>query len=264
MSLLPHITVLVLTYDEAPNIGRTLAALTSFPKVVVLDSGSTDGTQEIVGRFANTRLCTRPFDSHGAQWSHGLNECGIETEWVLALDADYVLPEALVAEIAALRPPALVAGYRASFDYLVFGRPLSGTLYPPVIVLYRRDKAHYIQIGHTHRLKVEGEVGALEGRIAHEDRKPISRWFASQQSYARLEADFLLGAAPSELRFSDRVRRLAWPAPILVFWATLLGKRCVLDGWRGWYYVLQRTLTELMIAIEIIDRRIRPNAADTE
>src|SRR5262245_47635139 len=104
MSFLDRITVLILTYNEAPNIGRTLDALTVFPEVVVLDSGSTDGTPEIISGYPNARLAIRPFDSHVAQWTHGLTDCGLTRDWVLALDADYVLPKALVREMAQLAP----------------------------------------------------------------------------------------------------------------------------------------------------------------
>jgi hypothetical protein len=45
---------------------------------------------------------------------------------------------------------------------------------------------------------------------------------------------------------------------VLVFFDTLLIKGCIFEGWPGWLYVLQRTLAEIMIAIEIIDRRLRP------
>jgi hypothetical protein len=50
---------------------------------------------------------------------------------------------------------------------------------------------------------------------------------------------------------------MGWPAPILVFFYTLLWKRCVLDGWPGWLYVLQRTFAETIISIEVVDRRLR-------
>ena len=50
---------------------------------------------------------------------------------------------------------------------------------------------------------------------------------------------------------------MGWPAPILVFLYTLVWKRCILDGWAGWLYVLQRTLAEVMLALEIVDRRLR-------
>ena len=64
VSFLDQISVLILTYNEEKNIGRTLAALERFTDIVVLDSGSTDATACIVGSFRNTRLVTRPFDEH--------------------------------------------------------------------------------------------------------------------------------------------------------------------------------------------------------
>jgi hypothetical protein len=56
------------------------------------------------------------------------------------------------------------------------------------------------------------------------------------------------------------VRLLGWPAPILVFLYTLIIKRCALDGWAGWLYVLQRTFAEIALALEIVDRRMRSRA----
>lgn len=257
MSLLEQITVLILTYNEAENIGRTLDALASFPSLVVLDSGSTDGTQDIVAGYRNARLAIRRFDSHASQWNYGLTSCGVFSPWILALDADYVLPASLVHEIAQLTPGNLQSGYRIGFRYCVFGRPLSATLYPPIVALYRRERAYYVQEGHTQRLIVDGTIGRLVNRINHDDRKPLSRWFVSQQKYANLEADHILGIPPSKMRRIDRIRLMAWPAPVLIFLYTLFAKRCILDGWAGWLYVLQRTLAETMLAIEIVDRRLR-------
>jgi glycosyltransferase involved in cell wall biosynthesis len=257
VSFLDEITVLVLTYNEAPNIGRTLDALSRFPEVVVLDSGSTDDTVSIVKRYPNARVTFRPFDTHAAQWTHGLTSCGIQRPWVLALDADYRVPSTLVEEISLLHPETAVSGYRFSFRYCIFERPLSATLYPPVIALYRRERAHYVQEGHTQRVIVGGGVEQLMGRIDHDDRKPLDRWIASQQKYAKLEADHLMSTSSSSLRRVDRIRLLAWPAPIMVFLYTLMMKRCILDGMPGWLYVLQRTLAEMMMAIEIVDRRLR-------
>lgn len=257
MSLLDQTSVLILTYNEAPNLARTLQPLSGFRDVVVLDSGSTDGTLDIVAAAPNARALHRPFDTHAAQWNHGLSGCGITSEWVLALDADYVLGPQVIAEIAALQPAAEVAGYRLSFRYCIHGRPLSGTLYPPVIALYRRARARYVQAGHTQRLDLEGTIGHLVHKADHDDRKPLARWLQSQQAYARLEAAHLLGAEPGDLRVSDRVRRMMVPAPFLVFFYTLIAKRCILDGWRGWFYVLQRVLAEALIALELLDGRLQ-------
>lgn len=257
MSFLAQVSVLILTYNESPNIGRTLDALKGFPEIVVLDSGSTDDTLQIAARYPNVRFSHRPFDNQSGQWSYGLNSCALERDWVLALDADYVMSQALVDELAALAPPETQGGYRASFQYCVFGRPLSRTLYPPVTVLYRRRLAHYVQDGHTQRVVVQGPVTELKGRIQHDDRKPLERWLISQARYAVQEADHLLTTPTSQLRTQDRIRRLIVVAPWLVPLYCMTVGRGVLDGWPGIYYALQRGVAEAILAIHLLERRFR-------
>ena len=265
MNFRNQITVLILTLNEAPNIGRSLQALSSFPEIVVLDSGSNDGTVEIVRRYKNARVVTRPFDNHAAQWNYGLMVCGRQSKWILALDADYQVPLPLADEIAGLTPSDQIFGYRARFRYLVFGRPLAGTLYPPVTLLFRRDRAQYVQEGHTQRVVIEGPVADLQNRVDHDDRKPLSRWFVSQLNYAKLEVDHLLSSPPCELSRADRIRLTGWAAPPLALGYVLIVKGCVLDGWAGWFYALQRTFVESMVAIAILDRRLRKiGAADSK
>jgi glycosyltransferase involved in cell wall biosynthesis len=260
LSFLEKVTVLILTYNEAPNIARTLDALSRFTEIVVLDSGSTDGTIATASRYPNVRIQTRPFDQHAEQWNHGLTACGIERAWVLALDADYVLPPELVEEIDNLPAETLVDGYRVHFRYCINGHRLSAALYPPHIALYRRDRAHYVQDGHTQRVVLQGRIAQLAGFIDHDDRKSLARWLQSQQRYAHLEAEHLLSSPRDQLRRIDRLRLLGWPMPILVPAYTLLIKLCLLDGIAGWIYVLHRTLAEVLIALEIGDRKIRNKA----
>ena len=75
-------------------------------------------------------------------------------------------------------------------------------------------------------------------------------------------SNHLLSAPRTSLRYADKIRLMAWPAPILVFLHTLLGKRVIFDGWAGWFYVLQRTLAETMIALELVDRRLRGTSSE--
>ncbi|KAB2850824.1 MAG: glycosyltransferase family 2 protein [Hyphomicrobiaceae bacterium] len=254
MSLVDDVTVMVITYNEEANIARTLEAVNWAKRILVVDSGSTDATLEIVSRFPQANFITRPFDGFAEQCNFGLGH--VSSPWVLSMDADYEVSRELRAEIAALVPPAGVAGYLAPFVYRIYGRSLRSTLYPPRAVLYRRDRARYRNEGHGHRVEVQGDVRRLSAPIYHDDRKPLSRWISSQQRYAQKEAEHLLNSPRSDLRRSDRIRLMAWPAPLLVFFYTLIIKRCLLDGRAGWYYVLQRTIAECLIAIEIIDRRL--------
>lgn len=253
------ITAMVITFNEAANITRTLEAVAWVKEILIVDSGSTDETLAIVARYPNARVVARPFDTFADQCNYGLTE--VRTGWVLSLDADYELTPSVAAEMRDLVPGGDVSGYRARFVYRVEGRPLRATLYPPRVVLYRRERARYGNEGHGHRVVVDGEVRPLRGAIYHDDRKSLSRWFASQLTYVRQEVDFLLAAPRGELKRSDRIRLMAWPAPILVFFGTLLWKRCLFDGWPGWLYVLQRTVVEMMIAIEIVDRKLRKSSA---
>ena len=222
MSLLDQISVLILTYNEAPNIARTLAPLDRFSSIVVVDSGSTDETLEIARLHPGVRIEYRPFDAHADQWNFGLSVCDPTKAWVLALDADYVLPRTLIDEIERLAPDAHVSGYRVNFRYCVEGRPLRGSLYPSHVVLFRRENARFEQDGHTQRVVVDGAISHLVNLIDHDDRKPLPRWIASQQEYAKLEADHLFDAPPGSLRPVDRLRRMGWPTPILVFFYTLI------------------------------------------
>lgn len=251
--MLDQITPLIITYNEAPNIARTLAALDWARRIVVVDSGSTDGTLDILARFAQVKVAHRPFDDFAGQCNFGLTLIG--TPWVLSLDADHLPTPELTAELARLASDASTMGYRANFIYCIHGHALRGSLYPPRIVLFRTGAAGYAQTGHAHRLEISGAVAELRGRIHHDDRKKLSRWLASQRTYAVQEADYLLAGVP--LSRIDRLRRMAWPAPLLVLVYVLIVKRCLFDGWPGWYYALQRLIAEALLAVEIIDRRLR-------
>ena len=251
--MLDLVTPLILTYNEAPNIGRTLEQLSWARDIVVVDSFSDDETVEIAASFPQVRVVQRKFDNHGAQWNFGLNETCISTEWVLALDADYVLAAKFVDELRSLRTAAETNGYQADFIYCVNGRSLRSGLLPLLTVLYRRNSARYEQDGHAQRLIVDGKVETLRSRILHDDRKSLSRWFQSQQRYMVLEAKKIVSAEAETLGIADRVRRLRVIAPLAVLFYCLIVRGGVLDGWAGFYYAFQRMLAELLLSLYLIE-----------
>jgi glycosyltransferase involved in cell wall biosynthesis len=255
-SILDRITPLILTLDEEPNIERVLSRLAWAREIVVVDSGSTDGTRALLARYANVRCVERRFDSHAAQWNYGLSEAGIVADWVLALDADYVLTDELVDELKTLSPAPETVGYRATFRYCVFGRQLRGTLYPPVTVLYRRAVGRYVQDGHTQRWEGSGRIEELRGSILHDDRKPVARWLASQVRYARLEADLLHSRPWRDLGWPDRLRTLHVVMPPAAFAYCLIVAGGLLDGWPGLYYAIQRGVAEAILSLALIESRI--------
>ncbi len=251
---LADITPLILTWNEEPNLRRCLERLRWASRIVVVDSGSTDGTLAIAAEYPQVEVVERAFDDHMKQWNFGLDH--VRTGWVLSLDADYILPESLKEEMMTCVLTEGISAYEVSFRYCMFGNPLRGTLYPPRAVLFHKDKCRYAQDGHTQTLKVEGGIGSLSSIIDHDDRKPLSRWLDSQRKYAVLEAEKLLAEkSPSSL--ADRLRKRIWPAVPAAFLYTLFAKRLIFDGWPGMYYVLQRTYAELLLSLELLDRKIR-------
>ncbi|MEZ0276581.1 MAG: glycosyltransferase family 2 protein [Roseimicrobium sp.] len=251
---LPEITPVILTFNEEANIARCLERLAWADQVLVLDSFSTDGTAEIAASFSNVRIEKRIFDDHTSQWNHAVSLCN--TPWVLSLDADYLIPVDFTAEAQNLNPGPETTAYYGRFRYCVIGKPLRASLYPPRAILFRRDACCYVEDGHTQLLSINGQCGELAGEILHDDRKSLDRWLASQLKYAELEASYLLRTPVSALNHPDRIRRWGFAAPVMVFFYTLLVRGLILDGLAGWYYVLQRTTTECIVALYVVHRRI--------
>ena len=251
--MLDRITPLILTYNEAANIGRTLERLAWAREIVVVDSFSDDETVEIASSFPQVRVVQRAFDSHRNQWEFGLRETSIKTPWILALDADYILTNDVTAELKTLDPDPETAGYRANFSYCINGKELHSGIYPPVTVLYRRDAATYVQDGHTQRVVIDGPVKVLRAPLLHDDRKPLRRWLNSQARYAELEADRI--SKREALNFRDRLRLCFVLAPTAVFFYCLIGRGGIFDGWPGFYYAFQRSIAELMLSLYLIDAR---------
>ena len=254
--MIEDITPIVITYNEEANIARTLDRLAWAQRIVVIDSGSTDGTLDIVRSYPRAEVVHRPFDDFASQCNFGIAQ--VSTTWVLSLDADYELSDELVTELHGLRPDAATGGYQAQFVYRVFGRPLRGTLYPPRTVLYRKDKACYQNEGHGHRVNVAGNVVPLAGVIFHDDRKPLARWFSAQQRYAREEAEHLMASDRKALGRADQdpAFRLACAACSFHVRARLEGMPA---GWLAWLVLRPSAadVTETMLALELLDRRLR-------
>lgn len=253
--MLDQITPLILTYNEAPNIARTLDSLRWAKEVVVVDSFSTDDTAQIAASFPNVRVIQRAFDCHRNQWEFGLKETGIDTLWVLALDADYIINADFMTELRNLEPAEETVGYRARFIYCISGKRLQSGIYPPVTVLYRAAAAEYIQDGHTQRVSLSGRIEDLRSPLLHDDRKPLKRWFESQKRYTKLEAQKLRAANPAELSSLDRMRRWPLVVPPLALFYCLIVRAGIFDGWAGFYYAFQRTVAELMLSLYLIESR---------
>jgi len=243
---------LILTKNEEPNLKRVLDKLTWLEKVVILDSFSTDATLEIAAAFPNVTLVQRPFDTHGKQWNFGLSL--LDSEWVLSLDADYVLPDDFIAETEQyVKGGNDKAAYETNFKFLVFGKPLLKDNTTPRPVLFKKALCSYFDDGHTQRLQIGGGTGMYKAVILHDDRKSFSRWLSNQDGYAIKECNKLITSAGEGLPLSSKIRKTKILAPFIVFFYSLFIKGLIFNGWRGWHYTLQRTMVEMILALRLIE-----------
>lgn len=256
---LDQLTVLIITFNEEANIRRTLDSLDWAQNVVVLDSGSSDGTLEILRKSEKVRVISRKFTDFADQCNFGLSQ--VETPWVLSIDADYVFPAGCATTIEQAFNQRAMA-FQAEFDYCIYGQPVRGSILPPRTVLYQTKGAAYKNDGHGHRVIVEGDPHTLPFRIRHDDRKPLSRWLQSQIRYARQEAEKLIASQARELGRNDRVRKTIVLAPGLVFLLVYVFRGGFISGWRGLFYALQRFTAELLLSLFLIDARLHGAVKD--
>ncbi|MBE9203840.1 glycosyltransferase family 2 protein [Synechocystis salina LEGE 06099] len=248
------ITPLILTYNEAPNIERTLQKLQWAKRIVIIDSFSNDETLEIANNHPQVEFFQRQFTSFADQCNFGLGK--ISTEWVLSLDADYILTQSLIEELNQIPDDTPINGYKVPFKYCVFGQPLRGTLLPPRCVLYRPQFAKYEDDGHAHRVNISGRKGQLNHPIYHDDRKPLSRWLWAQDRYMIIEAQKLTQTPSSQLSWGDKIRKQKILAPFIIFVYCLIIKGGILDGWRGWYYAFQRVFAEILLSLRLMEAEL--------
>lgn len=183
-----NLAAMIITYNEEANISRTLRALAFLSHVLVIDSGSTDRTRDIVKSFANTEIMHRDFDTFADQCNFGLKY--LKVEWVLSLDADYIVTKKAESDIldVVTRNSDLVDACSFRFLYCIHGKPIRSALLPRRTCLYRRNKANYVNIGHGHRVVIDGNTKSLDTHLLHDDQKGIDIWFGNQLRYQMSEA----------------------------------------------------------------------------
>ncbi len=254
--MLNNITPIISTFNEAPNIRRVLNALSWAREILVIDSFSTDDTLEICAEFDNVRVVQNAYKGPTDQSNFGLAQ-EIKTDWVLSMDADYIVTQELENELANLSPSEPVKGFEIGFKYLIKGKILRGSLYPPRTALYRHEFAHYRRDGHTQRVVIDGLVVSLKNKLHHDDRKPYSRWLASQRKYASQEADKLKGVNWKTLSWPDRLRYWGL-APLAIIPYTLIFKGLALNGMPGLEYTWQRVVAEVYLQKARFDLKLAP------
>jgi glycosyltransferase involved in cell wall biosynthesis len=224
------LSVVLITQNAAAQLPDCLASVAFADEVVVVDSGSSDGTAEVAARYG-ARVVAREWLGFGRQKQFAVEQAA--HDWVLCLDADErVSPELAASLVRALEEPTAQV-YRMARRNRFLGRWLRhGEGYPDWSArLFDRRHARWSDDVVHEKLLYAVSPGTLAGDLLHESAENLGRYLDKQNRYSTLAAQELhrLGrrAGLAELALSPLVR-------FLKFYVFRLG---CLDGLPGLVHI---------------------------
>lgn len=251
-------TVCVLSFNSRDTIDRTVeSALQVSPEVIVVDSGSTDGTVELASA-AGATVIHHPFENYGLQRNWAIQQVPHTYLWQLHLDADERLTVALVEEIRALPEDGDVAGYTIP-RYLTFmGRLLRHNLAPTHHLRLFRSGTTLCETRHYDQHFIcAGVIKPLQHAMIDDIRMSLSEWTRRHNIWSDAEVRELLGnektgrlagRATGNAIEKKRYLRSVYDSfplfarPILLFFYRYVLRGGFLDGKEGLIFCVLQTL----------------------
>jgi len=255
------ISAYVICMNEAAYIVNCLLSLKVCAEIIVVDSGSWDGTLEIVRAFIEEgwpiRLISQKWLGYAAQKQFALEQCTLP--WCLCLDADERLDATLRAELPKLiAAPAEIVGWRVS------RRPyLIGYGYTPGFVrerknlrLIRRGGGGYDLSQRVHEgIVPKGKVlSSARGSLLHYRPLPIDEQILKENAYSTLKADQKM----EEGRTSSFAKLIV--SPLMYFVRLYIFNRLIFCGWSGFVQAATGAAYSFMTEAKILQRQARASA----
>ncbi len=221
------ISATIIAYNEERNIARAIESLRCVDEIVVVDSGSTDRTVELAQNLG-ARVIESPWPGYAKQKNFAAEQAA--NDWILSLDADESLSEALEAEIWQWkkREPERDA-YTMPRMAQYLGRWIhhSGWYPDRKVRLYHRKKAYWEGEYVHESVKVTGTVGEFESNLLHFTCDSLSEHLRRMDGYTTLAAEQMLAAG----------KRVTWGRlifePVWTFFSSYVLKLGFLDGVEG-------------------------------
>ena len=270
------IDIFIPAFNEATHIAQAVANAKQVGQVYVLDSGSTDQTQQLA-RDAGATVIEHPWEGYARQKNWGLANLPFAGDWVFILDADERITPRLQRELARVADnPKAATGYYVNRLLLFMGQPIRhGGLYPSWnLRFFKRGHAHYEDRSVHEHMICDGSTDYLRHEMLHVRCESMTQYIDKHIRYADLESDEWVkqrigqsqGAQTGQLfsdmlRYRQWVRRHIWPItpfrPILRFIYMYLFRLGILDGRAGLSLANLMANYEYMISLLYRDKMVQ-------
>ncbi|GAB4364312.1 MAG: glycosyltransferase family 2 protein [Deltaproteobacteria bacterium] len=183
------ISAILITKNEEDNVRDCLASLPFADEIVVVDSGSTDGTEEICRSDPRVRWFAEEWKGFGPQKNSALDKA--RGPWIFSIDADERATEDLAREIASLDlPGSSFDGYRVPRKSHFGGKWVRyGGWYPDYTIrLWRKGRGRFADRSVHEVVRLDGPVGTLRGDLLHFTYRDTADFLARMENYAALGA----------------------------------------------------------------------------
>lgn len=221
------ITATIITLNEERKIARALESLRCCDEVLLLDSGSNDRTTELAEKLG-ARVIETPWRGYAGQKNWAAAQAS--NDWILSLDADEALSEALEGEIWTLKKngPKFDAYTMPRLAQYMGRWILHCGWYPDRKVrLYDRRKAKWVGDFVHESVQVDGRIGHLESNLLHFTIDSLSEHLKTMDRYTTLAAEELVSR-----KAKIGARHLIFD-PAWTFFRTYFLQRGFLDGLEG-------------------------------
>lgn len=182
------ISTVIIAYNEADRIEATLLSLTWCTDIVVVDSGSTDGTQAIAEKHG-ARVIYHPFTGYGTQKQFACAQA--QNKWILSLDADEVLSLELQDELTKVVEHVTHTAYRIPRRFRFLGKTFrhgrSSVDHP--IRLFAKELAGFNGSIVHESVNVNGSVGTLRSEMLHDSYRDLHHYFEKFNEYTSKAAE---------------------------------------------------------------------------